>query len=306
MADEVKAPVQPIEPQAGTAGSAPAKDTPPQVVDDKGQAVPPKEGGESPKLTVEEGAEPGGEKTPVGEIIKLRKRAQTAETENARLQGIVEGMRMAGGQPAAVPPGSPAQPAGTTPLIPTKEPVEPNVDDFEHYDDYVKADRQYMIDKAAWNVAQAYQQGQEEDARRKRDEGFQGRVAEARKKYEDFDRVVLTNPAFVQSDAVATLIKESEFGADVAYHLATNPDDMRRLNALPPLLAAREFGKLESKLSAPPPTPEPRKLISQAPEPVQPVQPSAVVEKDEQELPVGDFIARRNAKDLARRRGQTV
>jgi hypothetical protein len=71
---------------------------------------------------------------------------------------------------------------------------------------------------------------------------------------------------------------------------------------LPPHIAAKEFGKLEMRLMNPPPA-EPRKLISQAPEP-----PAAIPAKgssqivDEQDLPVEDFVARRNAAEREKRK----
>lgn len=306
MVDEVKAPVQPDEPQAGTAGSAPAQVEDPTLVSGATETMA-EDGGETDlEPTGEPGSEPEGHPKTVKEVIKLRKRAQTAELENAELKGMLKGMEMVGGARPPVPGVTPTPPVDTAPsLIPEKEPVEPKPDDFESYDDYVKADRQYIIDKTAWTIGQAYRQTQEREEKNKRAQSWATKVEEAVKKYPDFVQAI-SNPMFHQTEVVATLIQESDVGTDVAYFLAKNPAEARRLNTLPPILAAREFGKLEKQLSTPAASPGPRKLISQAPEPAKPVEAAGVTEKNEQDLPVEDFISRRNARELARRRGQTI
>lgn len=70
------------------------------------------------------------------------------------------------------------------------------------------------------------------------------------------------------SEPMADAIRTSEDGAAVAYHLANNPAEARRIAALNPLAAIREIGKLEARLAAPPAdTPTPIKTVSDAPTP---------------------------------------
>lgn len=47
-------------------------------------------------------------------------------------------------------------------------------------------------------------------------------------------------------------ILDSDIGMEMLYHLAKNPDEVDRIEALNPFAAARELTKLEDKLSAPP------------------------------------------------------
>ena len=65
---------------------------------------------------------------------------------------------------------------------------------------------------------------------------------------------------------MADAIRTSEVGAAVAYHLASNPEEARRIAGLNPLAAIREIGRLEArfdtKSSGPPP-----KQASDAPPP---------------------------------------
>ncbi|SFJ54426.1 hypothetical protein SAMN05216304_109124 [Bosea sp. OK403] len=96
-------------------------------------------------------------------------------------------------------------------------------------------------------------------------EDFNDRVADAVKVIPDFLDVVgktndRTHPV---SPIVGQLILESEKGALLQYHFARNPADLRRLNGLSPLGAAREIGKIEARLSLAKPT-----TATRAPPPV--------------------------------------
>jgi len=77
------------------------------------------------------------------------------------------------------------------------------------------------------------------------------------------------------SAAHQTLFLESENGVALAYQLAQNPAELRRIAALPPLKAAVEIGKLEAAF-AKQATPaeeeaEPEIKVSSAPKPFKPV-----------------------------------
>lgn len=100
-------------------------------------------------------------------------------------------------------------------------------------------------------------------------EDFNERSAEAAAKIPDFVDVVskATDATHPVSDTVKALILESEKGPLLQYHFAKNASDLRRINALPPMAAAREIGRLEARLSlakpstatkAPPPVSAPK------------------------------------------------
>lgn len=100
-------------------------------------------------------------------------------------------------------------------------------------------------------------------------EDFNERSAEAAAKIPDFAEVVgkATDATHPVSDTVKALILESEKGPLLQYHFAKNASDLRRINALPPMAAAREIGRLEARLSlakpstatkAPPPVSAPK------------------------------------------------
>lgn len=98
-------------------------------------------------------------------------------------------------------------------------------------------------------------------------EDFNERSAEAAAKIPDFADVVgkTTEATHPVSATVRSLILESEKGPLLQYHFAKNASDLRRINALPPMAAAREIGRLEARLSLAKPS-----TSTNAPPPVQP------------------------------------
>jgi hypothetical protein len=144
--------------------------------------------------------------------------------------------------------------------------AEPNPEDFQ----YGEADPAYIRAITAHTTRQTIRQENERQRRATQEQAvaqtWQQRSADFAKDHPDFfervysDDVVIT-PAM--TDAIAT----SEEGPRVAYHLAQNPDEARRIAALTPIAQVREIGRLESKLAQPVEAkPEP-KTVSDAPPP---------------------------------------
>lgn len=98
------------------------------------------------------------------------------------------------------------------------------------------------------------------------DEQYEEREEAALERYDDFDQVA-KNPALPVTRDMALAIKASEIGPDILYHLGSNPKDAARIARLPPLLQAKEIGRIEAVLTANPPA----KKISSAPAPIAPV-----------------------------------
>ena len=172
------------------------------------------------------------------------------------------------GQLAAATPAPPAAPP-----VPTGPPVAPKADDYESWDDFQAADRQYIVKLAEHNVMQNLQTIEQQRTQQRNqqdaDAKWEKQRATAVTRYPDFQEVI-GNPAFGQSATVAEVIKSSENGADVAYYLGTNLAECNRINALPPIQAAMALGQIAATL-ANKPAPAPLRTVSQAPEPVQPV-----------------------------------
>lgn len=99
-------------------------------------------------------------------------------------------------------------------------------------------------------------------------EAYQDREEEARGKYDDFEQVAY-NPNLPVTDVMAQTIHASDIGPEVIYYLGSNPKEAGRIANLPPILQAREIGKIEAKLASNPPV----KKTSTAPAPIAPVSP---------------------------------
>lgn len=132
-------------------------------------------------------------------------------------------------------------------------------DDFDSVDAYAEALAERKAEELLAKRDAARQQSAVLEA-------YQDREEEARSKYDDFEEVAY-NPKLPISDAMAQSIQSSDIGPEIAYHLGSNPKEAERISKLPPLLQAKEIGKLEASLVATPPT----RRTSSAPAPIAPV-----------------------------------
>lgn len=156
--------------------------------------------------------------------------------------------------------------------IPVPEaPKEPKAADYT----YGEEDAAYIHDKAKFEARQEFETAEQERAAREHGERIEKtwddrQVAFAADKPDFFDKVAANDLPI--SPPMAIAIKTSESGPAVAYHLATNPDEARRLAALDPIAQVREIGRLEAKLELPASPSIPNtKTVSDAPSPPQPL-----------------------------------
>ena len=136
-------------------------------------------------------------------------------------------------------------------------PVEPN--DFDNAQAYAEALAERKAQELLAQREAAKQQTELLSAYHEREE-------DARGKYDDFEQVAY-NPNLPVTDVMAQTIQASEIGPDVIYWLGSNPKEAGRIANLPPILQAREIGKIEAKLASNPPV----KKTSTAPAPIAPV-----------------------------------
>jgi hypothetical protein len=114
-------------------------------------------------------------------------------------------------------------------------------------------------------VAQRLAAEREQERHARAQAEFQRRTQEVRAANPDFDEVVMSANVPV-SQALQQALLTSEQGPAIMYQLASNPAELARLSALPPLDAAREIGRLEAKASSTP-APEKPKPASRPPAP---------------------------------------
>lgn len=140
---------------------------------------------------------------------------------------------------------------------PVTPPADPN--DFETAQQYAEA----LAEQKARELL-----AQREAARQQAEivEAYKDREEEAREKYEDFEQVAY-NPNLPVTDHMAQAIQASDIGPEVIYYLGTNPKEAGRISRLPPILQAKEIGKIEANLASNPPV----RKTSTAPAPLAPV-----------------------------------
>ena len=135
----------------------------------------------------------------------------------------------------------------------------PAPDDFENAQAYAEA----LAEQKAQELLARREAAKQQAALL---ESYKDREEEARERYDDFEQVAY-NPNLPVTDYMAQAIQASDIGPEVIYHLGSNPKEAQRIANLPPILQAKEIGRIEAKLVADPPT----KRTSTAPAPLAPV-----------------------------------
>ena len=114
-------------------------------------------------------------------------------------------------------------------------------------------------------------------------------VEQVQEKFDDWEDVMDGVNHIAPSLAVQQLLLESENGPELAYHLAKDPKEFARINALSPVAAAREFGKFEVKHQSAQKESKETKT-TKAPAPIKPVGSKAsAVTKDPEDMDFREF-----------------
>lgn len=143
-----------------------------------------------------------------------------------------------------------------TPPAKQQELKEPNIEDYKSADgqvDWVKFQKDTSTYAAKTAVAEDRElraKEAQEATRRAQEAQFKARLTQAEAKYPDFLKVVGAAEMLVPN-AVLQYITESEYGADLTYHLAKHPELTEKLSKLPPIKAIAEVGKLEITFEKP-------------------------------------------------------
>lgn len=223
-------------------------------------------------------------------------RAEAAERRAAELEA-----KLNGGPTATVP---------DAPSPAVKGDKEPDLSDFTDQPDPLGAWTKAMV---KWELAQdrKWQAQQAEwDRVASRVEQIK---AEGSKKYPDWDeRMSAPDVATITLPPDTNrLVRDSEFSVDVLYHLSTHPAEARALAAMEPLAAAKEIGKLETRLSgssASRPAASPPSHATPPPAPPttlgkKPASPSDELADALERGDTGRYIELANQRELAERKG---
>lgn len=188
----------------------------------------------------------------INELTRARREAERREDD---LRRQLEEMRAAP-KPAPTPVAPPAAAAAEKGAA--KGPPRP--DDFEYGEldsEYIAAVVDYQTEKRLTEFREALQQDRQQAEAETRQhtvqQKFQQQIEAGRQKHADYDEVVVQGAqagTWPLSETMALLLVESEVGDDIAYHLASNPDEAENVDRLTPVEQARYFGRLEAKFSA--------------------------------------------------------
>lgn len=134
------------------------------------------------------------------------------------------------------------------------------------------------------------------------------RVAKSEAAHPDF-KEVMERADIKTHNAVLQYLTASEQIGEVSYYMATHPEFVTRINALNPLKAIAEIGKLELTFEKPAPKEEPKeipaapKVISGAPPPITPLSSSSSVNvnTDPAKMDFKELRAFRRAQERAKR-----
>lgn len=175
--------------------------------------------------------------------------------------------------------------------------------DFADYTDFIAAKAVWAAEQRAAQRQTAEVEGEAEQAR-KRLEGIEAaeraivaqnwaaQMQDAKARYVDFESVALDSAVPI-TDAMADLIRSSDVGADVAYHLGKNRAVAAEIARMTPLEAARAIGWIEASLQAPKP-----RIETNAPDPISPVRGAAKAARDPSKMSYEEYKALRMAGKL--------
>lgn len=222
------------------------------------------------------GETPEPERTKQSGIDRRISKLVWAREEAERKAAYWEG-RATGGQGQGHPQGSPKATEGP-----------PKQDQFETYDDYLRALARHEI---STSMAAERERLQAEIEQRELRGGFDRKVEAVREKHKDFDDVVM-NPELEISVPMRDALMNSDDGPEMAYYLGNHPEESSRIARLNPYHQMLELGRISARLAAPPAR---KREASAAPPPIVPVRPvGKAVERLSDEAPIGDWMTRRN------------
>jgi hypothetical protein len=171
---------------------------------------------------------------------------------------------------------------------PTASPDKPKESDFETYGEYLEALAEHKAREILRREREEEQQASAKQAQLTEAERQQARQTEliekGEDKFDDFEQVIKADQNTYSRAAFLAML-ESEIGAEMLYHLATNPDEGKRIASLPAFAQAKEIGKLEDKLAS-----KPKPKPSNAPEPVKPLSGGSSPTVDLKSANMDDYI----------------
>lgn len=115
---------------------------------------------------------------------------------------------------------------------------------------YQAAVLEYAKAAAKEEAARLINEREEYQQKQGKNQEFETRQAEFIKSKPDYVEKVMENDGLMITESMANIIRYSELGPQIAYYLAENDEITAKISKLPPLVQAREIGRIEAKLEA--------------------------------------------------------
>lgn len=173
---------------------------------------------------------------------------------------------------------------------------KPNPETFDSHKEYIEALTEWTTEQKLNQRDQKAEIARLETDRATKVDAYRSRENDFREKVADYDEVIGEVNDVQLSPALTELLLESDNSSEIVYTLAKDPAEFKKLNSMGPLAVAREFGKLESRLSKPQ-TQEIQNKVTKAPKPPTPVgSKGGNVDKDPDQMPYQEYKQWRESK----------
>ena len=157
---------------------------------------------------------------------------------------------------------------------------EPRIDNFDDFDAYVAAKAEWIASKKINETLQERERRIAEErvstAHAKAVDSWNKQLEKATAELPDFTEVIESSDV-PMSDFMRDAIIDSDLGPKVAYWLANNPDEAKKIASMSPLATVKAIGRIEERLESQAKAP---KKPTAAPAPLKSVGGKASVQKD--------------------------
>ncbi len=157
-------------------------------------------------------------------------------------------------QPAGVKPAENKETAASQPQPDPNEPnalkPKPTLEDCASIEEFTEKLTDWKADEREFAKKLAERKQAHQDLAKASADAWEAKQSDARTRHADYDDVLKTTTGIVLPRHVQAAILESDLGADIAYELANDHTELKRIAGLSVLAAARAIGKIEARLEA--------------------------------------------------------
>ena len=180
-------------------------------------------------------------------------------------------------------------------------PPEPNLDKYDDFSQWEKDHQAWDRQLIAQQVTQSIAKNNQQIAAQQKDAIFNTRIA-IEATVDPEIPVIMNDRTLPVSPVMALLIKESDMPGKILRYLHEHRDEAMAMGRLQPVNVAKAMGALEAKIASEPAERAPApKLVSQAPTPVKTVEGKGRSTVRDEDLPIDEWVKRRNEKQFHRR-----